>query len=201
LRSCLIFGRRRSPAFYSRDNHDPSVRLPLSELQGSHTSALVAGLERATLGPRPDIVAGRCSHRLAAVAARPADGRDQLGASHFAHDAALPPSPSCMCGKPLPVPLSDRSAPGASLIALLQYLADCGSDRLLIRLRQCRDRRSELVPGHVRAQPNRACLEDASLALQQPLPIYAVLFDELDDLVMLEPQRRLDLFVGKIARR
>jgi hypothetical protein len=40
----------------------------------------------------------------------------------------------------------------------------------------------------------------APLAFQQPPDIYAVLLGELSDLVMLERQRRLDLFVGKIAR-
>ena len=45
-----------------------------------------------------------------------------------------------------------------------------------------------------------------SLLNIRPLPssnhrIYAVLLGELDDLVMLEPQDRLDLFVGKIAGR
>jgi hypothetical protein len=86
------------------------------------------------------------------------------------------------------------------LVALLHYLANHGSDRLLISHRHRRDHRSELGPGRVRAQPNRVFLKDATPAFQQPLDIYAVLLGELSDLVMLELQDRLDLFVGKIAR-
>lgn len=55
------------------------------------------------------------------------------------------------------------SGAGASLIALLHYLANHGSDRLLISHRHRRDHRCELGPGRVRAQPNRVILEDASL--------------------------------------
>jgi hypothetical protein len=99
-----------------------------------------------------------------------------------------------------------RSAGGcaygaASLVALLQYLANHGSDCLLIGRWHRRDHRSELVPGHVRAQTDRVFLEDATLALQQPLDIYAELLGELSDLVMLERHRRLDLLVRNIARR
>jgi hypothetical protein len=38
---------------------------------------------------------------------------------------------------------------GASLIALLHYLANHGSDRLLISQRHRSDHRGELAPGHV----------------------------------------------------
>jgi hypothetical protein len=61
-----------------------------------------------------------------------------------------------------------------------------GSDRLLIGQRQRRDHRSKFATGHVRAGLNRVFLEDATLPLQQPLEIYAVLLDELGDLLMLE---------------
>jgi hypothetical protein len=89
---------------------------------------------------------------------------------------------------------------GASLIAPLREIAKHGSDRLLISHRHRGDHRCELGPGQVRAQPNRVFLEDAILALEQPFEIYTVLLGELSDLVMLELQDRLDLFVGKITR-
>jgi hypothetical protein len=88
---------------------------------------------------------------------------------------------------------------GASLIALLHYLANHSCDRLLIGHRHRRDHRGELVPGHVRAQPNRVLLEDATLTFKQPSEIYTVLLGKLTDLAMLELQDRLDLFVGKIT--
>jgi hypothetical protein len=47
----------------------------------------------------------------------------------------------------------------------LREIAKHGSDRLLISHRHRRDHRSELVPDHVRAQPNRVFFEDAPLTL------------------------------------
>jgi hypothetical protein len=41
--------------------------------------------QRASLGAGVDMVARRCSHRLAAIGARFADGRDELRAENFAH--------------------------------------------------------------------------------------------------------------------
>jgi hypothetical protein len=102
-------------------------------------------------------------------------------------------------GQPLPVAAFGSIGAGASLIALLQYLANRGSDRLLISLRHCRDHRSELAPGYVRAQPNRVFLEGAAPTFKQSFEVYAVLLDETANLPVPEAQNRLDLFVGKIA--
>src|ERR1035437_9926420 len=83
------------------------------------------------------------------------------------------------------------SGAGASLIALLQYLANRGSDRLLISHRHRRDHRSEVL---------LVFLEDATLTFEQPSEIYTVLLSETANLLVFELQNRLDLFVGKIAR-
>jgi hypothetical protein len=69
---------------------------------------------------------------------------------------------------------------------------------------QCRfltDRRRRFVQHAPDDFTKIVLLEYPPLALEQPLEIYAVHFAETADLMMLEPQRRLDLFVGLIALR
>jgi hypothetical protein len=53
-----------------------------------------------------------------------------------------------------------RGIAGASPIALLRYLANHGSDRLLIIRRHRCDHRGDLGAGRVLVQPNRVFLED-----------------------------------------
>ena len=53
---------------------------------------------------------------------------------------------------------------------------------------------------HIRDHRRRVFLEDATLAFQQPLDIYAVLLGEVGNLVVLELHDWPDLFVGKITR-
>jgi hypothetical protein len=67
---------------------------------------------------------------------------------------------------------------GASLIALLQYLANHGSDRLLISHRQCRHDRRELGTVHIGVERDRVFLEDATLSFKQPFEIYTVVCTE-----------------------
>jgi hypothetical protein len=50
---------------------------------------LVAGRQRAALGPRPDMVAGRIHHRVPAIGTGLADRRDKLGAGNRSHDGEL----------------------------------------------------------------------------------------------------------------
>jgi hypothetical protein len=103
-------------------------------------------------------------------------------------------------------PAADGYASGAigagdSLIALLQYLADHGCDRLLISDGQCRHDCRETGTGHIGIERDRVRLEDATLSLQQPFEVHAVLCGELANMPVSETQHRPDFVVRNIARR
>ena len=65
------------------------------------------------------------------------------------------------------------------------YLAYLGLDCAPAVGREGADHRSEFTPGHIRIERDRVFLEDAPLALKQPLDIDAVLLDEAPDLMVL----------------